>query len=229
MKSRGEDNFINLPTFAARLYSSLSHTKAIERQHKEIARDLVSRIEVGRTLDVGTGPGRLLFESHRLNSRLELYGLDISEAMVELAKENLTGIEVNICRGTIRQTDYADDFFDIVTCTGSFYLWNHPAECLAEIYRILKRGRSAYLFETYNDYDKVEVQETLKANLSRESLLRRLITPVFLRRQLRMTYQISEIAAIIERTAFAGSYSLEKITLGGLPAWLRIELTKIAS
>ena len=40
MKSRGQDKFINLPGFAARLYNNLSKTKAIEQQHQEIARDL---------------------------------------------------------------------------------------------------------------------------------------------------------------------------------------------
>ncbi|MCJ7540201.1 MAG: class I SAM-dependent methyltransferase, partial [Desulfobacterales bacterium] len=135
MKSRGQENFINLPDFAARLYNSLTQTKAIERQQREIAHDLISRIERGRMLDIGTGPGKLLFEVHQLNPGLELFGLDISEAMVQLAKKSLKGIKVNIECGDIRQTNYEDDFFDIITCTGSFYLWDNPEEGLEEIYR----------------------------------------------------------------------------------------------
>ena len=229
MKNRGEDSFVSLPGFAARLYDNLVRTKAIECQHRDIAQDLVSNIEAGRLLDIGFGPGRLLLEIHRLNSRIELYGLDISEAMIELAKENLAGLVVDLRRGSIRHTDYDDDFFDIVTCTGSFYLWNDPIASLEEIYRILKSGRSAYLFETYKDFSKAEVQRALKANLREENLARRLITPVFLRRQLKMAYQTSEIAGIIKRTDFASSYSLEKIMLGGLPAWVRVRLTKTAT
>jgi ubiquinone/menaquinone biosynthesis C-methylase UbiE len=228
MKSRGQDIFVNLPSFAARLYNSLTKTKAIERQHQEIARDLVSKIEHGRILDVGTGPGRLLLEIHRLNPDIELFGLDISESMVQLARKNLVGISVNVRQGDIRHTDYENDFFDIVTCTGGFYLWDNSEECLEEIFRILKKSQSAYLFETYQDFNESEVQEALKANLRGESLVRRLITPLFLMKQFRMTYRTGEIAEIIQRTNFAGSYSLEKITLGGLPAWLRIRLTKCA-
>jgi ubiquinone/menaquinone biosynthesis C-methylase UbiE len=228
MKSRGQDSFVNLPGLAARLYNSLTRTRAIERQHQEIAHDLVSRIECGRMLDIGTGPGKLLFEVHQLNPGIELFGLDISEAMVQLARENLTGINVNIQCGDVRHTNYTDNFFDIVTCTGSFYLWDHPEECLEEIFRILKKSQSAYLFETYQDFNESEVQEALKANLRGESLVRRLITPLFLMKQLRMTYRTSEIAEIIQCTSFAGSHSLEKITLGGLPACLRIRLTKCA-
>ncbi len=226
MKGRGQESFVSLPMFAARLYESLTHTEAIERQHREIAGDLVSRIARGRLLDVGTGPGRLLFEVHQLNPDIELFGLDISEAMVQLAKKNLAGANAIIQRGDIQSTDFADDFFEMVTCTGSFYLWDNPVKGLEELFRILKKDRSAYLFETYQDFNESAVQEALKANLRGESLVRRLTTPVFLKRQLRMTYRTSEIAEIIQGTRFAASHSMEKITLGRLPAWLRIRLTK---
>jgi hypothetical protein len=35
-----------------------------------------------------------------------------------------------------------------------------------------------------------------------------------------------DLAAIIAHTRFANSHSIEKLTLAGLPVWLRIELTK---
>ena len=228
MKGRGQESFVSLPSFAARLYNNLTQTGAIERQHQEIARDLVSRIERGRMLDIGTGPGKLLFEVHRLNPGIELFGLDISEAMVQLASENLEGINVNIQCGDVRHTNYEDDFFDIVTCTGSFYLWDHPEECLEEVFRITREGRSAYLYETVRDFNESQVREALKANLEGESLLRRLIAPAFLMRQLRMAYRTGEIADIIRRTHFAESCTMDHVSLGGLPAWLRIQLTKRA-
>lgn len=226
MKSRGQESFVKFPRVAARLYNSLTQTSAIERQHREIARDLVSGIEHGRLLDIGTGPGKLLLEIHQLNPGLKLFGLDISEAMVQLARKNLTGIDVNIECGDIRCTDYADDFFDRVTCTGSFYLWDNPEACLEELFRILKKGRSAFLYETYQDFDDQQVRAALQRNLQGENLIRRLITPTFLMKQLRMTYRTDEIADIIKRTRFAASYTITQISLGGLPAWLRIQLTK---
>lgn len=228
MKSRGQESFVNLPGFAARLYSSLTQTRAIERQHQEIARDLVSRIEHGRMLDIGTGPGRLLLGVQRLNPGIELFGLDISEAMVQLARKNLTGLNVNIQCGDVQHTNYVAEFFDMVTCTGSFYLWDNPEECLEEVCRILKKGRSAYLYETYRDFNEGQVREAIKANLAGESLVRRLVAPAFLLKQLRMTYRTDEIADIIKRTSFAESYSIDQISLGGLPAWLRIQLKKCA-
>ena len=87
MKSKGQQSFVNLPNFTARLYNSLTLTRAIQRQHQEIARDLVIRLPRGRLLDIGTGPGKVLCEVHQLNPEIELFGLDISEAMVQLTRE----------------------------------------------------------------------------------------------------------------------------------------------
>ncbi len=226
MKSRGQVSFVTLPVMAARLYNSLTQIKAIEHQHSEIAHDLVSRIERGRLLDIGTGPGKLLFEVHQINPDIELFGFDISEAMVQLARKRLKGINVNIDCGDIRQTNYEDDYFDIITCTGSFYLWDNPEEGLEEIYRIIKKNQSAYLYETYQDFNLIKVQEGVKNNLEGENWFRKFITPFFLMRQLRMTYREGEIVDIIKRTRFTESYTIDQISLGGLPAWLRIQLTK---
>ena len=228
MKSRGQESFVSLPGFAARLYNSLTQTRAIEHTHQEIARDLVSRIEYGKMLDIGTGPGKLLFEVHQLNPAIELFGLDISEAMVQLARKNLTGVNVTIQCGDVRHTTYPDDFYDIITCTGSFYLWDNPEQSLQEIFRIMKKDRSAYLYETYQDFNSIQVREAVRTNLEAESFIRRLVAPAFLMKQLRMAYRTDEIADIIKRTGFAKSYAIDQISLAGLPAWLRIRLTKCA-
>ncbi|MBI4674188.1 MAG: class I SAM-dependent methyltransferase [Chloroflexi bacterium] len=224
--SRGEQNFVKLPRFGASLYDRLTHIRAVETQVKEIAQDLCARVKQGRLLDVGTGPGRVLLEIHKRNPQLELCGLDIADAMVQLAKQNLAGIDVDLRQGNIRRTSYADDAFDLVTCTGSFYLWDYPEECLDEIHRILKKDRSAYLFETHRDYDGDEFRRAMRANLRQENLLQRMLTPIFLEKQLGMTYRTAEVAEIIKRTKFADSFTLEEITLASMPVWLRITLTK---
>jgi ubiquinone/menaquinone biosynthesis C-methylase UbiE len=226
MKDRGEDHFVRLPALAARLYDRLTQAKALQCQRAEIAADLLSRISHGRLLDVGTGPGRLLVEIHRRNPDIELYGLDVSAAMVAAAKQHLSDIPAAIRQGNIERTEYESDFFDLITCTGSFYLWNRPEMCIQEIHRVLRVGATACLYETYQDFNADEVRKAVRANLRGEGLLRRLFMPHFLMKQLQMTYRTDEYAAIIQRTSFSKSHRIEKITLAGLPAWLRITLTK---
>jgi ubiquinone/menaquinone biosynthesis C-methylase UbiE len=228
MNSRGQRSFAGIPSFAAKLYDNLTRTKAIQCQYREIASDLASRIDRGRILDVGTGPGRLLSELRQMNPAFELYGLDISASMVDLARRQLSGLGIDMRLGEIQHTGYDDDFFDLVTCTGSFYLWDNPRECLEEVFRILKPHQSAFLFESYRDCDRAEVRKALKANLQGESLVRRAIAPHLFSRQLGMAYRTAEVAAIIQETRFARSYAIDRIRLAQVPAWLRIRLTKEA-
>ena len=226
MTDRGQQNFIHMPGFATRLYATLTNIEPIQRQHHEIAVDLVSRIESGRILDVGMGPGVLLAEIRRLKPEIELYGLDISPSMIGLARKRLGDIHADLRVSDIRKTDYPDQFFDLVTSTGSFYLWDEPEKGLTEVYRILKPGGSAFIYETYRDRDDQEVLKAIQNNLRDENWLRRLISPRFLMRQFQMAYTTGEIAEILKRTPFANNFAVEKIVLGGLPAWLRIRLTR---
>lgn len=226
MTNRGQEDFIHMPRFATRMYAVLTNIESIQRQHHEIAIDLTSQIDSGRLLDVGTGPGFLLAEISRIKPRIELHGLDISSVMVELAKERLGNVHADLRVGDIHKTDYPDQFFDVVTSTGSFYLWDEPEKGLTEIYRILKSGSSAFIFETYRDHDEQAVLKAIQSNLRNENRLRRIISPRFLMRQFQMTYTASEVEEIIKQTPFANNFAVEKIVLSGLPAWLRIRLSR---
>jgi len=226
MSSRGEKQFINFPRFAAKLYDYMISGYSTRAQINEIALYLSSNIKKGKLLDVGTGPGKLLVELHNLNRYIELYGLDISESMLKIAEKNLSGQPVDLRLGNILKTEYEDDFFDLITSTGSFYLWDLPIKSVDEIHRLLKVNGSAYLFDTYKEYDEQDFKRRLKSNLKKENFLRRYFSPFFLNKQLEMTYSISEIENILEKTSFKNSYEINKITLGGLPIWLRISLNK---
>ena len=226
--SRGEDSFVNLPSFAASLYDSMMQSNATKMQYREIAQDLVSRIKSGRLLDIGTGPGYLLREIHTLNPEIELYGLDISNSMVQQASRNLADIKVDMQCGNIRATNYDNDSFDLATCSGSFYLWDNPIDSLDEIHRILKPGGAGYLYETHRDINKQELWRKMRENLKGDNPVRKVLAPKFFIKQIGMTYTKKEIAEIIEKTRFAGNYEIEEITIFNLPVWIRIRLNKCA-
>ncbi len=223
---RGEQNFIKLPLFGAKIYNKMMSITPVQIQISQIAQDLLKVIKKGRLLDIGTGHGKLLKEIHKLNPQIELYGLDISKAMIEVAKTNIAQIQVNLMQGNINSTIYEKDFFDLITCTGSFYLWNQPKESLNEIYRILKPNCKAVLFETYKNYDKDQFKKALKHNLKDETFLNKKLLPRFLKKQLRMTYSVEDVEEIINSTDFANSYEILKVIIATLPIWMRIELRK---
>lgn len=226
MRSRGETQFLRFPRFAAGLYSRLTHTHSLQQQYQEIAAILTSQIPSGRVLDTGTGPGWLLRAIHTLNPSLELFGLDLSHAMIRLARRNLSGVPANLTQANVCATGYAANCFDAVVCSGSFYLWDRPEQGLDEIHRILKPGGSAQLFETNRDYDRQAYRAALRANLEREGLAMRLVGPLLLGKALPMAYRMDEVATIVSRTSFAGRCRIEPLTLAGLPIWMHIHLIK---
>jgi ubiquinone/menaquinone biosynthesis C-methylase UbiE len=149
--------------------------------------------------------------------------------MIEVARNNLQGIRADLRVSTMRHTDYESDFFTLVTSIGSFYLWDYPEESLEEIFRILKKGKSAYLFEVYKDINKTEYRNALRKNLRQLNWVRRLVGPFALRKSLKMGYRTEDFVRIIEKTNFARSYTIEKIKLSGMPMWARITLKKMLS
>lgn len=223
---RHEQWFARMPDFGALLYDWLAgRPRTMDIHRQEVARDLASRLERGRLLDVGTGHGRLLGEIGKVNPAIDLYGLDISPAMVRRARRNLRGIHADLRQGSICSSGYQTDFFHLVTCTGSFYLWDEPAEGLREIHRILAPGASAHLFEPCADTSEEDLRR-IGPVLRRETLFRRLIGPLFLRLAVRMGVRIDDTEELLDAGPFRGRYAMERTTLAGLPIWLHLTLTK---
>jgi ubiquinone/menaquinone biosynthesis C-methylase UbiE len=228
MKTHGEKFYINMPLFAARLYDNLTNVKGVNKTFEEIANFIAGYLKQGKVLDVGTGHGRLLLEINKQNQQIDLYGLDVSSSMLELARLHLREINnIDLRVGNIIKTEYQDDFFDCIVCSGSFYNWDKPTVGLNEIFRILKSGKTAYLFESKKDYNRDFLDSRLQENLKDYGFIRKTISKYFLRKQLRMTYSIAEFDEIIKQTKFEGSYHIQEIELGNLPIWLKIELKKI--
>jgi len=61
MKTRGEIQYIKMPFFAAKQYDNLTSVRGVNKGFEDIASFLVDNIKQGRILDIGTGPGRLLY------------------------------------------------------------------------------------------------------------------------------------------------------------------------
>jgi ubiquinone/menaquinone biosynthesis C-methylase UbiE len=228
MKTRGETQYIKMPFFAVRLYDNMTSIKGINKSFEEIAGLIGSIMKQGNLLDIGTGPGRLLSEISKQVPQVKLFGLDISNSMINLAKQNLENIpNVDLRIGNINRTDFKDSFFDCVVSTGSFYNWDTPVQGLNEIYRILKPGKTAFIFDTYKDFDKKLLNEKLKENLQGYNLFRKTASKYFLRKQLRMTYSINDYDKILIQTNFKNSFKVQPQVLGNLPVHVRLELTKI--
>jgi ubiquinone/menaquinone biosynthesis C-methylase UbiE len=223
-KTRGEAQFARVPHLAAWAFDAfMGGENAVF--YREWARDIATHVRAGRLLDVCSGPGRLLAELAATLGDVELFGVDVSAAMVQRARRRL-GSRAQVVCAPAAAIPYADASFDAVVCSASFYQWDAPVAGLDEIHRVLKPGGFALLYETYRDCDPGEIRAALKRKLAGSLSIRERLLPPVLLRHVRMTYTRSEFVEIIERSRFAGASRLEPCLIAGLPGWLRLTLTR---
>lgn len=92
-------------------------------------------------LDVGCGSGILIQKLLALKRNMQLYGLDITPRMVEVAKRKFRNDpNVEITLGSAIKMPYEDNSFDFVTCASSFHHHPDPLLSVKEMVRVLKPG-----------------------------------------------------------------------------------------
>lgn len=226
LRSRGERKYIWMPGFLAKTYIKFSSGKISQVRHGQVARHVTEGIVGENILEAGFGSGDTLLQMRELNPDVNLYGIDISRTMLKIASDKLRGANVSLSCGNIQKTDFADDFFDRVYCFGSFYIWDHPENCLREIYRILKKGGCLYMFEPFKDHDRKKAEQEYNVLKHDHSILFRMMTPMFFKRPFKKTYTRDGYRKIIEKAGLFTVSSIRQVEIGGLSVWLKIILRK---
>jgi ubiquinone/menaquinone biosynthesis C-methylase UbiE len=95
-------------------------------------------------LDLGCGAGLdLYFYAKAVGANGKVYGLDISEDMVNKAMNNMRKAEINnveIKQGHSDNIPFPDNFFDVVASNGIYNLSPDKAKVMCEVFRVLKPG-----------------------------------------------------------------------------------------
>jgi ubiquinone/menaquinone biosynthesis C-methylase UbiE len=157
-----------IPGPGAKLYNSISKTGIFQRNYDLLAQDILRYGKEGNCLDVGMGPGWLLIKLHEQSPALHLHGIDISPSMVSKAagnvrKAGLDGV-VEVKIGDASHIPYEDKFFDMVVSTGSIHHWKEPVKALNEIYRVLKHGGHALLYDVLSDTPPSVLKEAARCS-----------------------------------------------------------------
>ena len=217
---------------AAKLQEAVSKRREETGLYNDIA-TLIDLPDIGRLLDIGTGTGLQLRVINIQKPNLELYGLDLSFRSIQIARKYLEKRGVDLRVGSIEETPYPGDYFDIVTCHSSMSYWESLISCFNEIYRILKIGGSAQLFEPRKNIDIDEAVEIIRKNLEGESKLRIFLATNLNKYGLRKgnrlglkLYSRSEIKKIVNQSDFGDQVSVEPVTIQNLPIFMQISLQK---
>lgn len=97
-----------------------------------------------RVLDIGTGSGLLAIELAKAHANWQIIGIDVSENMLQLARQNAAK------RGVIDKNDFQwgaaealpfnDNYFSLVISHASLHLWKEPLKVFKEIARVTVPG-----------------------------------------------------------------------------------------
>lgn len=139
-----------IPFPLSRLYSWLTASRLARAYYDSVAAQVLERLTAGRILDIGTGPGRLPIAIALKNKYLHVTGLDLSPDMVSIAsglasKKGVTNVDFR--QGGAGELPFGDREFDLVITTLSFHHWKEPGQALDEIYRVLREGGEAWIYD----------------------------------------------------------------------------------
>jgi ubiquinone/menaquinone biosynthesis C-methylase UbiE len=143
----------------ARWYAK-STRKDIERFRALAARLRAELPQGGDVLEVAPGPGYFAIEMAK-GGAYRVTGLDVSRTMVELARTNAAeaGVEVDFLRGDASAMPFADDSFNLLTCSAAFKNFTEPHKALEEMYRVLRPGGTAVVVDLHRDVPMSDIRK----------------------------------------------------------------------
>lgn len=107
-----------------------------------------------KILDVATGTGDFAIESIQILNPKKIIGVDISQGMLEVAKEKITkkGLQnqFEVLLGDSEKLQFEDNTFDAVTVAFGVRNFENLEKGLSEIHRVLKPDGKAVILELSN-------------------------------------------------------------------------------
>lgn len=102
-------------------------------------------------LDLGCGTGAVIQAILQSFPEKRVYGIDISENMLQKAKEKLKD-KASLTLGDSEHLPYANEMFDVVYCNDSFHHYPAPEKVIAEVYRVLKPTGSFIISDCWQPF-----------------------------------------------------------------------------
>ena len=107
-------------------------------------KDLLDLQDHDKVLEIGFGPGTLIYQMAQITTKGLVEGIDFSEAMLAQArktnKQYISMKRVKIQKGHCKDLPYSQESFDKICTSNTIYFWDDPLENFKGIFRVLKPG-----------------------------------------------------------------------------------------
>ncbi len=118
---------------------SILHFLMFGRSYDMFLRNIVSDYGKKRILDVGCGTGEFALRLKDRRKDLEIYGMDLSNEMIQVARQKVRPYcHVDFRVGDVEELPYEDNYFDCLTCSHSFHHYPNKKKAVREMYRVLR-------------------------------------------------------------------------------------------
>ena len=184
----------------------------IESYYTQVADEIASSF-AGRTiLDLGTGPGYLPVEIVRRKPEITIIGIDLSKNLIRMAQANAAKAgfarQLRFEVGNSAKLRFKNNSFDMVISTGMLHSLKDPVRVFKEIYRVLKNGGQAWIYDpakVASDVDRLKWKASLT---SRERFFLRVFKLLGLHKPIE-TYDRYQVLPMIEASGFK-DYHIEE-------------------
>ncbi|MBN1106164.1 MAG: class I SAM-dependent methyltransferase [Deltaproteobacteria bacterium] len=156
----------------------------------------------GLVLEVGSGPGYLGLEWLKKTSGTRLKAVEISPAMIEVARRNAAEYgfrdRVEYVPGDATKMPFDDHTFDGVFTNGSLHEWADPKRVFNEVHRVLQPGGRYCISDLRRDMNPL-VRWFMQAVTKPKEIRFGLISSI------RAAYVVEEIRTILGESRLGGS------------------------
>ena len=130
---------------------------------KDLVHELSKHIKNGKVLEVAIGDG-FPYSNVLDEMGYEVYGIDISPTHIDMVKKSLPNINASV--GDAEDLKFQDNFFDILICFRSTWLFPDLIKSISEMLRVVKND-GLIMFDIQNRNHPIHLK-SIKENLRRE-------------------------------------------------------------
>jgi ubiquinone/menaquinone biosynthesis C-methylase UbiE len=120
-----------------------------------VIRRIKDLVQQGEAVDIGCGPGHLIFDLAQQVPDLQLTGIDMSDEVLGQAESYaaLYGFDdrVKFEKGSAQAIPFPDSSFDLAISTLSLHHWSDPVAVLDEVARIVRPDGAFLIFDLRRD------------------------------------------------------------------------------